>query len=156
MLASLEPASGPVSFRELVHHPALSAPELAEGTMSMTPDGTLVRVQTHPSPQRSEVGTRFVRITREGGEPDHYPIPARMRSLLAVLRGVLGGDLATLYPDAPQHLSTGPDGWCLDLAPLAPDDELTGTLCGCGPRPARLELIERAGVRRVLEFTPAS
>lgn len=150
------PRGQSVAYREEVTHPALERPEVAEGTMSITPDGSLVRDQTAPERQISEIGERFL-TTRSGpdAEPSLYPIPEAAQPVLAAIRGVLAGDTEAIEIGFATDLSSDGGGWRLVLRPADGSAKPEIRFAGCGPVLDWTEVATDDGVRRTVRFLAA-
>lgn len=149
------PRGVPVGYREEVSHPALARPEVSEGTMWIAADGTLVRDQTIPERQISEVGDSML-TTRAGpgAEPVLYPVPAELRPMLAAIRGVLAGDAAAIEAGFAASLSSDEPGWTLVLRPVADAPVAEVDFAGCGSVLRRMEIAGSDNVHRSVTFLP--
>ena len=144
--------TGKVDYREEVHHPALSSPETARGTLGVTADGHLLKDQHRPRREISEIGDAFISVRQTPDGPVNLlPIPAEFRPMLDAMRLVVTGDakgvadefMADLLPDGP--------GWHIRLLPTDPAaPEMQIGLIGCGTSLNAIEIEQADGVRRVL------
>lgn len=144
-----------IAYVERTFHPALPDPVEARGTLSALPDGTLVRDQTRPVAERTEIGDRFVAVTRAGGAgPNLLPLPPEMRAFADALRAIVAGSAEGLDARFSTRLETGPEGWRLHLDPMG-EGAAHLTLEGCGAVLAALGIEETTGTRRRILFGPA-
>ncbi len=145
-----------VAYREEVRHPALAEPEVATGTVHVAGNGALVRDQTTPERQISEIGeTMLSTRSAPDAEATLYPIPADARPMLLALRRMLAGDAAAIATEFATELASGEAGWRLTLRPLGEAPGPAVIFGGCGDDLLTMEIVGRDGVRRRLGFSPA-
>lgn len=149
--ARIAAEGGEIAYREEIFHPGLLAPVRAAGRLSEGRDGWLVREQTAPVAEVMRLGEDFLSVERANG-PNLLPIPDRMRPMVTAMRALVHGDAVRLLAEFSASLSSGPDGWRLDLRwpgadPLA--------LLGCGDVVRAFEIAPVEGARRVLHFGAA-
>lgn len=134
----------PIPYREDTYHAALLTPVITSGTYDLADDGALLRHQTAPRKETTEIGERFIKVRREGYE-NTVPIPSRIAPSLDILRSIVRGDAIAINSFEPS-LSNSDDGWAVTLAGM--------TVRGCGDVLTRFVLTERHGERREIVFTP--
>jgi len=146
--------SGRVAYREEVHHPALAEPETADGYLSVTESGRLVRDQHRPRREISEVGETLLSIRQGPGAPENLmPIPDSARPMFEAIRHAVVGDAAAIARGFELELVATRPLWRVRLRPK--DAGARGTeisLIGCGEVLRGMEIVQPNGVRRVLGF----
>lgn len=130
-----------------MRHPALTAPEVARGTLRALPDGRLVKDQTSPRREISEIGDGIISIRRSPeGEANLLPVPSEMLPMLRILGLAAGGRLEEAADASELGFEMTPEGW---RVALSPGDGPVVHLAGCGRRLSRIEIREPDGVERV-------
>lgn len=154
-VSGLRPA-GPerIAYREEIHHPALPAPETAAGILGIAANGKLLRDQTRPRREISEVGDDIITLREAPGGPANIvPIPSEARPMFAAIRHAIASDAAAIARDFSLALEPAPAGWRVRLVPEDPDARAVEVvLVGCGAVLTGMEIVQPGGLRRVMAF----
>lgn len=146
---------GGVRYREEVFRPGLETPAVAEGTMRVADDGTLVKDQRRPRREISEIGEVFLSTrAKPEAEENLYPIPSDVRPMLDAIRYLLAGRAGLLQDAFDMKLEPHEDGWQVELTARA-QPELGITVIGCGAQLSAMELPEAGKRARRFTFYPS-
>lgn len=155
ILAVLErPAGNQMRYRERVFHPALLDSVDSSGILSIKPDGTLVRDQTDPKREVSELRETVVVVrSPPDGEANLLPMPDHVQQLARTLRFLLRfADGPGLEADT-TRLADEDGHWRLGIGGTTPHKP-TILIRGCGTSLDRITLAEGGQVRRVISLSP--
>lgn len=138
----------PLHYREEIRHPALPDPVTAEGSFDLGSGDTLIRRQTSPTVETTEIGTHTIKLIRaEDGYENTVLVPDRLEPFLAIMRAIVEGE-GRIDPRFDARLMTDERGWVLSLT--APSSEPV-LLHGCGPVLDRVTMrLENAEERRII------
>lgn len=161
MLASQKAASHPpLHYHESRSSSFLSIPVDSHGILELSPDGTLIKAQTHPEAWRVEVTAEHATVTVPGQAPrvaELAEIPAA-NALATGLRALFQGDGDTLQRHFEIDYTASPaphTAWRLRLRPRAWDAArflAVLTVHGVDARIERIDIEEADGDRSVLEL----
>ena len=138
----------PIPYREKIYHPAISQPVLTEGTFDLGRNDTLIRNQTEPRIETTEIGKRFITVQRDDYKNTTL-IPARLMPLLNVVRQIVKGE-GSLSDAFVSHLDHTDAGWAVSLTPKGETDEIT--VVGCGEILTAIHVATENGERRETQF----
>ncbi|MEO1491764.1 MAG: hypothetical protein AAFV19_06385 [Pseudomonadota bacterium] len=152
LLATIpDPEGRAIPYREEIGHPALAAPEVAEGSLSVE-DGRLVRQQRVPEAETAVIGETTLSLTSESsGSKNVLPIPAKMQPTLRTLRAVMTGNVAAFLGPVALAPAKGSGGWTLAFPDLDADLGVM-TVSGCGARVRQVDIVEATGTRRTIHL----
>lgn len=120
--------------------------------MRIARDGSLIKDQTAPTREITEVGQTFISVkTGPEEEENLLLIPDDARPMLNAIRGVLMGDERAVAKDFRMQLSSEGGAWRIVLVPKADSDYLI-TVTGCDDSLLSMEIREPDGVERILTF----
>ena len=124
--------------------------------LGVLPDGTLVKDQSWPRREISEVGERFLSVRRgPDAEANVLPIPSAMRPALRVLRLLVASDLRSAGSAFEMGLGTDDAGWEVTLTPTLPEARgIRIMLLGCGNQLRRVKILEAGAIERHYTFDP--
>lgn len=145
-----DPSDLPLVYREDIYHPAMTDPLVTRGTFDLGRGDTLIRRQTAPRVEETEIGSHFITIRRQDYE-NNVLIPDQIAPLLTLLRDVvLGREIDTASYS--MRLQKNDAGWVTTLSPARDTGELS--LSGCGNVLHQMTLGSVGGERRIIVFTP--
>lgn len=127
-------------------------PLIAKGKFGLGKNGNLIKHQFEPEEEKVSIGETSISIIR-GDLENEMPLPDSLRSLLSLLRALVGTGAADIsgYDTV---LGGGADGWFLNLKPRNDDGALR--LEGCGVVLGKVIFETAARERREIEFLPPS
>lgn len=126
-------------------------PLTTKGSFDLGRGDTLIRHQKTPTEEITEIGTRFIKLTRVADNYENtVPIPERLEPFLTVMRGIVSGngaDLAGYESD----LKADTQGWTLHLTS---PDQTPINLFGCGSALSGIGLKLEGDEERIITFLP--
>lgn len=123
-------------------------PLVTQGEFYLGPGGAMIRRQTEPTQETTEIGKRIVTV-RRGEDKTTVPIPRSLAPLMNVLRAIISGQPIPKNGYT-RTLAATATGWTVTLTPRASNGG-TVALSGCGDILDALTLkLESGEVRRIM------
>ncbi|MEO1092804.1 MAG: hypothetical protein AAFX81_19445 [Pseudomonadota bacterium] len=139
------PLADVMAYEETIHHPSSPEPLRARGSLRATPEGSLVRDQTHPTREIAEIGPSLLGLRKPPDfDVEYWPLEEAAQAQFGLIRALLSGRLGEAVPTA--DIRPDESGWRLTAGEAV-------ALTGCGSVVSSVEVVQEDGVRRVYVLT---